>query len=139
MAIKTYNKSDPIKYKYSRTGTFDARFAGNISSAVFSGAGNSSFQSQLISVKTLSSSMEELGPYSFDGCYRLTSINLNNGKLSSLGENCFNGCNNLKEIELPESLKEMNHHALANCRLLENISFNYFDSDSQALTTFTSQ
>ena len=70
MAIKTYSKLQPIKYRYSKLGVFSAMLAGNISSAAFAGMEplDSNFQNQLVAIKNLSSSLAVLDDGAFAGC-----------------------------------------------------------------------
>ncbi len=136
MAIKIYNKKSQPKYKYSKNGVFPAKIAGNISCFSFSESNpsNSNFQDQLVQIVNLSSNVEILSSYSFNGCYKLNKVNLGTS-LKTIGEFCFSGCHALETIEIPASIQEIDSNAFSSMRHLDLLTFNYFDSDGQQLTS----
>lgn len=140
MAIKTYKKGKPITYRYSKNGTFHCLIAGNVSAltAVGGSATSKNFQDQLVSLNTLSDSVEILGEYAFAGCYRLSSANVGVG-LKTIEGHAFEECTSLDMIELPQSLETIGPEAMAGCRKLEFMTFNYLDSDGEQLTSRISE
>lgn len=136
MAIKTYKKGKPISYRYSKNGDFHALIAGNLSSIAPVGLNpsNTNLQDQLVQINGLSSGIEILGDGAFAGCYKLSSIDLGIA-LKTISDNGFDGCQQLSTLELPASLENLNSQAIANCTRLNFLTFNYFDSDSEQLTS----
>ena len=105
MSIKIYSKKNNPKYRYSKAGMFSAIIAGNISCFAFSESNppNSNLQDQLVQLVNLSSNVEILSSYSFNGCYNLNRVNLGL-TLKTIGEHCFSGCHALETIEIPASV-----------------------------------
>ena len=62
---------------------------------------------------------------SFDRKYKLRKVIFQEGSmLKYIGEAAFLGCQHLKEINLPESLTEIESEAFADCIALKNVIFN---------------
>ena len=60
----------------------------------------------------------------FAGCEALTSVTLKEGLLDYVGEYCFNGCKRLTTLELPSTVRTVYPHAFMNCQSLRSVTLN---------------
>lgn len=75
-------------------------------------------------VKTVSvnDNVTGIGANTLKGCVNLTNVVL--GNLQTIGSNAFEGCTSLKEIDLPETMKELGQEAFKGCTGLERLGLN---------------
>jgi len=66
------------------------------------------------------STVVEIGPWAFDGCFKLDGIILSEG-LQRLGDNAFAGCNSLKTIKIPSTIHTIEEDVFYACRKLKNV------------------
>lgn len=89
---------------------------------------------------TIPDGIKTIGAYTFNGCSKLTSIDLNEvisindsafkncgltsvdiSKITTINKGVFNGCSNLKEVTGTENLTSINENAFKDCINLTNI------------------
>ena len=67
------------------------------------------------------SNITKIGNYAFGNCARLEDVNLPNS-LSEIESDAFNSCTRLEKIDLPDSLREIKYGAFSGCSRLNNVS-----------------
>lgn len=68
-------------------------------------------------ISNMSSNIEEIPDYAFEGCSSLTNItfaSVENSKLTRIGTNAFAGCTSLEGIEIPKSVTYIGQNAFYN-------------------------
>ena len=93
-------------------------------SSEYRSIGGGAFSRTAIEEITIPSKTLVSGTYSstngvFEECEKLVSVTIADG--ITLGHNCFNGCTSLKEVNLPETLEEIQYGAFEGCVALESI------------------
>ena len=68
----------------------------------------------------IESGVTSIGDYAFDGCSKLTSIEIPDS-VTSIGDHAFEYCSSLKSIEIPDSVTSIGARAFYNCSSLTSI------------------
>ena len=77
---------------------------------------------------TLSPNIQYIESSAFEGCNKITSIDIPNS-VTSIGAYAFSGCGGLTSITLPESITTIGNRAFGECRQLQSINIpNTIDS-----------
>lgn len=74
----------------------------------------------------IQSGITGIGEYAFYDMSALEKVTINSSQLTSIEEHAFDSCTNLKEINLPDTLKDMGIYAFARCKSLNKISTDGF-------------
>ena len=78
--------------------------------------------------------VEEIEPYTFAGCERLTGLYMSGG--NTVGKYAFKDCISLRNVNIAPSVSEMGIRPFAGCSTLENVSFGespYFICDNAVI------
>jgi uncharacterized protein YjdB len=62
----------------------------------------------------------DIGSSAFQGCYKITSVNLNS--VQNIGSSAFYGCTGLTSITIPSSVKSIRNHVFYGCTSLTSIT-----------------
>ena len=85
----------------------------------FRHSGNNSTSFEII----MSENIKEIGASAFEGCNKLSSIELPEG-LEEIGDRAFAECNGITEIILPSTLETLGSSAFVTCNNLRTVEFN---------------
>ena len=85
----------------------------------FKHSGNNSTSFEII----MSENIKEIGASAFEGCNKLSSIELPEG-LKKIGDRAFAECNGITKIILPSTLETLGSSAFVTCNNLRTVEFN---------------
>ncbi|MEE1093317.1 MAG: leucine-rich repeat domain-containing protein [Bacteroidales bacterium] len=85
----------------------------------FKHSGNNSTSFEII----MSENIKEIGASAFEGCNKLSSIELPEG-LEEIGDRAFAECNGITKIILPSTLETLGSSAFVTCNNLRTVEFN---------------
>ncbi len=71
---------------------------------------------------TIPDSVEVIGDKAFEGCQKLTTVNLSKN-ITKISNRLFYGCVNLKTVEIPESVTSIGTSSFEGCKKLSGIDF----------------
>lgn len=117
----------PVHYAFKTIGNKTILFSSNATGLSFMSGEQNSLGDQLETAYI--NNVTNLMDNAFNGAMKLNSVTLNIG-LKTIGNRCFNNCYNLLSIDIPNSVESIDEYAFANCRALHDLSFEYYQYDS---------
>ena len=108
------NKTVLVKYPGGKSGAY------TIPNGV-TAIGNSAFALSEVTAVTIPDSVTEIGEYAFDGCWKMTSVNIGKG-VKTIEFGAFEGCEILTTVTIPDSVTEIGGYAFADCWKMTSVN-----------------